>query len=187
MKLQIPKNLPQFSDSASLFISSGEYESHFYLAHQGILEELESFKMPPREEARKKQRSIAASRGKDPGVVSRRKAYIEDLKKKFQARVGYTIHGLMDEYQFRSIYLFAPEPVAKRIVNGLEPSEEEKIKIKFFGEYTKLHPLKMIRMFWEKIGILISASIAPPTSLEIKKIIDRRIIRHPAIQKIKGT
>lgn len=176
MKLQIPKNLPQFSDSPSLFISAGVYEARFYLAHRGMLEELESFKMPPRKET-----------AKGLGAVSRHKVYIEDSKKKFQARMGYAIHGLMDEYQFRSIYLFSPEAVAKRIVTGLEPSEEEKIKIKFFGKYAGLHPLKMIEMFWEKIGILISASISPPTSLEIKKIIDHRIIRYPAIQKIKAT
>lgn len=183
--MQIPKNLPQFSDSPSLFISSGEYEAHFYLAHKGILEELESFKMAPREEAREKQGFITESKGKSLGAVSHRGAYVEDLKRKFKARVDYTIHNLMDEYQFRSIYLFAPEYVAKRIVKGLEPSEEEKIKIKFFGEYTKLHPLKLLKMFWEQIGILISSSIAPPMSLKVKKIINHRILRHPAIQKAK--
>jgi len=157
VKLPIPKNLPQFSDSPSLFISANAYEALFYLAHQGIMEELESFKM--------------SRDTKD--------------KKQFQARVNYTIHSLLDEYQFGSIYLFAPEPVAKRIVKGLEPSEEERIKIKFFGQYSRLHPLELIRMFWEKIGILISASIAPPTSLQIKKIIDHVVIRHPKLQKIK--
>jgi len=149
--------MPQFSDSPSLFISANAYEALFYLAHQGIMEELESFKM--------------SQDTKD--------------KKQFQARVNYTIHSLLDEYQFRSIYLFAPEHVAKRIVKRLEPSEEERIKIKFFGEYTQLNPLKLLKMFWEQIDILIKSSIAPPMSLKIKKIIDHRSLRHPAIQKIK--
>lgn len=157
MKLLIPKNLPQFSSSPTLFLSANAYEARFYLAHQGALEGLESFKMPPR---------------------------AEDLKKKFQARVHYTVHCLMDEYQFGSIYLFAPEPVAKGIVKGMEPSEEERIKIKFFGEYTQLHPIELLKMFWKQVELLISASIAPPMSLKIKKIIDRQHIRHPAIQKI---
>ena len=100
MKLQIPKNMPQFSDSPSLFMSVNVNEAHFYLAHQGKMEELESFETSPET--------------------------IE--KKQFQARIDYTIHSLLDEYQFRSIYLFAPEHVTKRIVKGLEPSEEEKIK-----------------------------------------------------------
>ncbi|HEX7586250.1 MAG TPA: hypothetical protein VF390_01290 [Patescibacteria group bacterium] len=151
MKLLIPKNLPQFSDSPSLFISSGEYEAHFYLAHQGILEELESFKMPPRE---------------------------EDLKRKFQARVNYAIHSLVDEYQFHSIYLFSPEYVAKRIIKGLEPNEEEKIKMKFFGEFIKLHPLKLLKMFWKQIELLISVSIMPPITKEGAKIAGRPKVRH---------
>lgn|GEM_PF-1191495 len=147
--------MPQFSDSPALFLSAGAFSANFYLAHQGNIEELESFEMP------------------------------RDMrdKKKFQARVEYTIHSLLDEYQFRSIYLFAPEHVAKRIVKGLEPSEEEKIKIKFFGEYVNLHPLELLKMFWGQIGILIRSSIAPPMSLKIKKIIDRRSLRQPAIQK----
>jgi hypothetical protein len=157
MKLLIPKNLPQFSDSPSLFISADVYEANFYLAHKGALEELESFRMSPQVKE----------------------------KKKFQARVDYTIHSLLDEYQFQNIYLFSPEYVAKRIVKGLEPNEEEKVKIKFFGKYAKLHPFELLKMFWKQIGILISASISPPMSLKIKKIIDRRNIRQPVIQKIE--
>jgi hypothetical protein len=158
MKLQIPKNLPQFSDSPSLFISADAYEARFYCAHRGILEELESFKMSPR---------------------------TEDSKVKFRARVVYTIHGLLDEYQFKNIYLFSPEYIAKRIVKDLEPNEEEKIKIKFFGRYSELHPLELLKMFWKQIELLISASIAPPMSLQIKKIIDRRILKHSIVQKIR--
>lgn len=178
MKLLIPKNLPQFSDSPSLFISSGEYEAHFYLAHQGTLEEVESFKMPPREEARGKQAFIGASQTKALGAVTHHGAYVEELKRKFQARVDYTIHNLLDEYQFQNIYLFSPEYVAKRIIKGLEPNEEEKIKMKFFGEFIKLHPLKLLKMFWKQIELLISVSIVPPITKEGAKIADRPKIRH---------
>jgi len=51
MKMQIPKNLPQFQEFPALFISSGEFEAHFYSAFQGMFEELESVKMPLRTEA----------------------------------------------------------------------------------------------------------------------------------------
>jgi hypothetical protein len=179
VKIKIPKNLPQFDARPALFVSCGEYEAHFYVAHRGNFEEIDLINMPPREEAREKQGFITASRGKNLGAVSHRGAYIEDLKRKFQQKVHGVIHDLLSEHEFPSIFLYAPPYVASRVSRGLETSEKSKIKMKFFIECTKSHPLELIKMYWKNIDLLIQSSLIEPSAGEVKKIISRPKIRRP--------
>lgn len=148
---QIPQNLPQFEKPA-LFVSSGEYEANFYLVFMGKMARKEQIKMPPREEAKEKQGFVGKKGGmKSLSAVSHHGAYIEDLKKKFQKQVHAKIHDFIAEFKLEEIYLFAPRYVSKRIIDGLDKSEQKKVRMKFFGEYIKENPLSLIKKFQEEI------------------------------------
>ncbi|MCX6765672.1 MAG: hypothetical protein NT136_01790 [Candidatus Moranbacteria bacterium] len=174
--MQIPKNLPQFKDYPTLFVSSGEYEARFYLALDGKLEEKNTIKMPPREEAREKQGFIGISWGQARvGALSHHGQYIADLKRKFARRAHTAIHDLLAGYRIREIYLFAPRYVAERLTAKLDKAEKKKIKMKFPGEYTKISPLEMIKMFWKDSQAAVNPK--EPLKNEVKKILKKLRIR----------
>jgi len=148
---QIPRNLPQFEKPA-LFVSSGEYEANFYLVFMGKMIKKEQIKMPPREEAKEKQGFVGRKGGMQSlSAVSHHGAYIEDLKKKFQKIVHRKIHDFIAEFKLEEIYLFAPRYASKRIIDGLDKSEQKKVRMKFFKELTKINPLEMIKIFQKEL------------------------------------
>lgn len=175
--MRIPKNLPQFEKLPALFVTSGEYEARFYLAHNGEMKMRETIKMPPREEAREKQAFVGIKGGRyGLAAVSHRGAYIEDLKKKFQKRFHKTVHDILAEFKLKEIYIFAPKYVAKRLEKGLSQPEKKDIRMEFYQEDTKINPLIMIKKFWQTEQSLVFHKAIPKN--DAKKILDRPKIRH---------
>lgn len=150
--MQIPKNLPQFENYPTLFISSGEYEASFYLAQNGLIEKMKSIKMAPREEAKEKQAFIGRKGGMSSlSAVSHHGAYLGDLKKKFQKKVHAATHDFLAEYPIHEICLFAPRYAATRIMAGLDKSEQKKVRMQFYKEYTKSSPISLLKKFQAEI------------------------------------
>lgn len=148
--MQIPKNLPQFNELPALFVTAGEYEACFFLAHKGELKLQQEIKMPPREEAKEKQGFIGRKSGMQSFVaVSHKGRYIEDLKKKFQKKFHSIIHDVLAEFKLEEIYLFAPKYVASRMMKGLSKPEQKDVRMEFFQQDTKLNPLSMVKKFWK--------------------------------------
>ena len=150
--MQISKKLPQFEKFPALFITSGEYEAHFYLAFQGQLELKEKLKMSPRENAGEKQGFTGHQPGmQDLSSMSHHGQYIEDLKMKFVRQVHQIIHGVLAEQKLEEIYIFAPKFVMVRILAGLDKNEQKKVRMQFYKEYTKENPIKLIEIFQKEI------------------------------------
>lgn len=170
--MKIPKNLPQFEKYPALFASSGEYEARFYVAYRGILELKTTIKMPPREEAKEKQAFVGIKVGRyGLAAVSHHGAYIEDLKKKFAKKLHAAIHDLNAVYKLQEIYFFAPRYVVYRAMKKLDKAEQKKVRMKFYGEYVKMSPLEMLKMFWEETQN--SIAFKKQIKNEEKKILNR--------------
>lgn len=151
--MKISQKLPQFERFPALFITSGEYEAHFYLAFSGEIEEKNVIKMSPRDEAKEKQAFTGHKAGMmDLSSVTHHGNYIEDLKMKFARSVHESIHDLISEYKLEEIYLFAPKYVAKRLLSGLDKSEQKKVRMQFYKEYTKYSPINLIESFQKELG-----------------------------------
>lgn len=122
--------------------------------------------MAPREEAPEKQAFVGRKGGMSSlSAVSHHGAYIADLKRKFQKNVHRLIHDLIAEYKFREIYLFAPRYAANRITSGLDKAEQQLVRMKFYKEYTKQSPLKMLQTFW-LAAQAATRLIVPPSKAE---------------------
>ncbi|EKE11083.1 MAG: hypothetical protein ACD_15C00138G0006 [uncultured bacterium] len=170
--MQIPKKLPQFEKLPALFIASGEYEAHFYLAQRGELKLAKTIKMPPREEAREKQAFVGKKGGMQSlSATSHHGAYVADLKKKFQKEVHAVIHDMLAEYKLEEIYLFSPKYSAKRIMDGLDKPEQKKVRMQFYQGDTKTNPLMLIQKMWETEQEAIK--FKTPLTAEKKKIIQK--------------
>ncbi|EKE24963.1 MAG: hypothetical protein ACD_5C00342G0001 [uncultured bacterium] len=150
--MQISNKFAQFESFPALFITSGEYEAHFYIAFDGKLELKEKIKMPPRENAKEKQ-AFEGQRVGDKILSSftNRGRFIEDLKKKFAREVHSKIHDILAEERLEEIYIFAPRYVTKRIINSLDKQEQKKVRMQFYKEYTKENPIKLIEIFQKEI------------------------------------
>lgn len=177
---KIPKNLPQFEKLAALFISAGEYEAKFYVALDGKINNETEIKLPPREEAKDKQGFIG-KRATRPNLasVSNRGRYNEDLKRKYADKIHKVIHDMIAKYKLKEIYITAPKYVSNRIIRNLDKEEKKKVRMKFYHQYTKLNPLKMLIFFNEQEQNAIRKRI-PPTAEEIKilkKPLKKRILR----------
>lgn len=132
--------------------------------------------MAPREEAREKQAFVGTKSGRfGLAAVSHHGAYVEDLKKKFQKKVHKVIHDILAEYKLREIYLFSPKYSAKRIMNGLDKAEQKKVRMKFFDEYIKVNPLRMVEIFWETEQKAVKPKI--PLKEEEREILKKPRIR----------
>ena len=150
--MQISKKLPQFEKFPALFITSGEYEAHFFVALQGQLERKEVLKMSPRENAKEKQGFTGhKSDMQDLTSLSHRGQYIEDLKMKFARQVHAIIHNILAQQKTEEIYIFAPKFVLVRILAGLDKNEQKKVRMQFYKEYTKENPIKLIEIFQKEI------------------------------------
>lgn len=150
--MQISNKFAQFERFPALFITSGEYEAHFYIAFEGKLELKEKIKMPPRENAKEKQ-AFEGQRIGDRILSSftNRGRFIEDLKRKFTREVHSAIHNILSEKKIEEIYIFAPKYVTKRIIDGLDKQEQKKVRMQFYKEYTKENPIKLIEIFQKEV------------------------------------
>lgn len=167
--MQISNIFSQFERFPALFITSGEYEAHFYLAFQGKLELINKIKMPPRKNAKEKQ-AFEGQRAGDRLLSSftNRGRFIEDLKKKFAREIHNAIHNILAANKLEEIYIFAPKYVAKRIINGLDKQEQKKIRMQFYKEYTKENPIELIKIFQKEIEEMQNEVISDPQKQILK-------------------
>ena len=148
--MDIPKDLPQFETIPALFITSGEYDACFYVAHAGSIMLNKEIRMLPREIAKEKQAFVGAKDGRwGLGAVSHHGAYIEDLKQKFAKQFHETLSDLIEQYGSKEIYLFAPRYVAQRLTSKLSKPEQEELRMQFHQEETKGNPLAMVKKVWQ--------------------------------------
>lgn len=150
--MQISNKYPQFESFPALFITSGEYEAHFYIAFEGKLELEKKLKMPPRENAKEKQGFVGRKGGMQSlSAVSHHGQYVQELKMNFTRNIHKIIHDILSKYHLEEIYIFAPKFVAKRIIDGLDKSEQKKVRMQFYKEYTKNNPIDLIEKFQQEI------------------------------------
>ena len=161
--MKISKKLPQFDGEAALFMSCGEYEAHFYIAHKGELNETKILKMPPRVEAKEKQGFIR-QRGSRPNLasVSHGGRHVIDLRAKYSRLIRNIIHDFILEFKIREIYIFAPKYVMSRIINELPHKEKQTVRMQFYKEYIKENPIKLIEVFNNEIQAMHTMAIKNP-------------------------
>lgn len=60
-------------------------------------------------------------------------------------------------------------------MKGLDKSEQNKVKMKFFYEITKYNPLRMVEIFWKESQRAIKLSV--PLKKSEKKIMEKPTIK----------
>lgn len=148
--MKIPTPINQFKEKSALFIITGDYEGRFLIAHKGIITNKQDLKFSMREEGKEKQ----AYQHSNPtplkaGTASHHEKYQSDLKLKFYKSIRDNAYDLSFNGKIDEIYLFSPKQTLNRIYGKLKKETKDKIKNKFYGEYTKHSPLEILKI-WER-------------------------------------
>ncbi|KKP58507.1 MAG: hypothetical protein UR60_C0006G0013 [Candidatus Moranbacteria bacterium GW2011_GWF2_34_56] len=148
--MKIPTPINQFEEKSVLFIITGDYEGRFLIAHKGTIKDKLGLKFSMREEGKEKQAYVHSNPGPEKaGAMSHYGKYREDLKLKFYKSIRDKAYDLSFNGKIDEIYLFSPKQTMHRIYGKLKKETRDKIKNKFYGEYTKHSPLEILKI-WEK-------------------------------------
>lgn len=142
--MKISRNLPQFEGEKALIIVSGKQEARFFLAKDGIIEELESFQFEkPKYSDRE---GFFISRGKSG--VYRSGAVYEFKKQRLVKELGNRLeNGFADIIKYNkvdSIYLLSPEYLENYVKKAVPPDYKKKIKFLLKGDYSHFHPFDIL-------------------------------------------
>lgn len=146
--MRIPHSLPQFKKTAALFLVSGHFEAHFYLAKNGRVEDQRAIRHIPREEIIGKDWCLRGNskRATPFGTVSSAGTRKLNLRKRFWMEVGSVVNDMVRYDAVGRIYLFAPSPVLMQLMQHLSPSARAIVHLNIKGEYTKRNPIDIVRM-----------------------------------------
>jgi hypothetical protein len=151
--MKISNTLPQFDDYPVLFIVSGEFESRFIIAKNGVLKELQALLLNPREEAKEKQGFISKTGGKSLGAVSHHERYMEDLKKRFRKELSELVSEISDREKIREICVIAPKHAANQLKQELREKDRSLIHLTMHGLHTRQPIDKILELYKNELGI----------------------------------
>lgn len=147
--MKISQKLPQFKEEQALIALIGNREGRFYLAHDGIIEELRSFvfdglKYPDSQDYFVEEngtRTIRTNAIWDPKKKRMKIELLDQLKD--------NLKWILTRNKIDSIYLICPKDLKNRIKDEIPDSAAKKLKLLLVGDYYHiLHPFTLL----QKIG-----------------------------------
>jgi len=145
--MKIPRELPQFRNKA-LIIVAGNLEAEFYLCFEGVINSIDSFKIPMPKYA--KEGGYFMTRG--TGKVFRTGAVYEkseQIRHRFKIRFKEAVKKNNFE-DFSEIYVFTPSGIKKDIEESLSLFKG-KIQHIFAGDYTHGHQFDLLKKIKEEV------------------------------------
>ncbi len=167
--MQISNKLPQFDDEKALLIVTGKQEASFYVAHQGQLEKLDEFYIPPitysDNEGHSQKHKLGILMGS--GFVRENKK--RTLRYKFLGQVEEHLSRIAKKQEVDRLYLFCPSYVLLSVKGVVPyPLKEKRIE-SIAGDYHHQHPFKLL----EKIKETKDKSPVGTMRESAKKILDK--------------
>ena len=144
--MQIPKSLPSFKDTPTLFVVLGTQDARLYHAHNNIMEKIDDFKVSKPHYSDRE--GHFKTRGKGMVMVS---------GSVYEAKKQVTFHEFLDElvshlkeaeksYAPREIYLFVPRHRKNAVLEALPKKISDRIRLIKSGNYYKAHPKELLEM-----------------------------------------
>lgn len=145
--MKISTTFSKLHEINALFIVSGKHNATTYMLSDGEIIKLETIEMEEADydykkgyfESRgKKGKLMSSGGGSNSSLDSKNKEYV----KKFYTLLGKKVSKIKDSYDH--VYLFAPSTIIKDIEAVLPKTITQKIKRRFVGNFTKLHPTTLL-------------------------------------------
>lgn len=140
--MKIPEPLHQFKDEDALIVVSGRQDAAFYEAQNGILTEIDSFKIPTPHYSDHEGEIRVSSRGAGIRSGGTRELRHQDIIRDFMHEFKRRIKKL--PATFSKIYVFAPHQTKNKISDILFEWVQRKADTIIEGNFYYHHPLKVI-------------------------------------------
>jgi hypothetical protein len=157
--MKISNKLPRFKDAIALLIVTGDKESTFYLAADGLINKTEQLIV--RKPVYSDKEGFFAHGGSDYySAGSVKEISKQFLWKEFLQQFMEELNLLENKYKPTEYYLFTPDYFVNQLLNELPKVLKAKIKQTETGNFSKLHPFELL----EKIKLATDAQkITPKT------------------------
>jgi hypothetical protein len=155
--MKISKNLLQFEGKRALISVTGRQEARFFLANDGTIEELESFKFDkPEDLKREGHNMIKGSKGvyrSGPTPEFKNQRIIAELE--FHLRKS--LKNILDKNKIDIIYLTVPDYLRNDVKKTFPAASAKKIKLVLLGDYCHFHPFDILK----KIASRVTVPVVP--------------------------
>ncbi|MFH0987370.1 MAG: hypothetical protein V1841_00535 [Patescibacteria group bacterium] len=147
--MEISKKLPQFNEEKVLIITVGGLEMKFYLAQDGVIEEVSEFKLsrpqfkdkPGFFMSRGTNKVFRASSVELPIKRKLEKSFLENFRKIIQRIFNKNIDS---EKKIDYLYIFSPPHLFNKVKEELPVAFSRKVKKYFKGDYFHKHPFEIL-------------------------------------------
>ena len=150
--MKISQELPQFPNTKTLIVVAATREAKSYLAHDGELKELGSFKMEDRTYSDKEGMMQKGMFGRTMGtgfVLERKKQKLED---DFVRKLEEHLNEIKKNNEIDSLYLMCPGQIKNHVKETIPHPLDKKLKMTITGNYLNLHPLKLVEKIQKQKG-----------------------------------
>jgi len=143
--MQISQDLPQFSNIPTLLVTAGDQTAKFFHAHDGTIEELDSFVIENPNYSDTEGHFKRQSGGETLGSGSVLEENKQAVKNKFYHQLQERLDTILAEHPFDEIILLAPPHSIKDTEEHMQPKFRDKIDQRVKGNFTKDRPLALLR------------------------------------------
>lgn len=165
--MKISQHLPHF-DESNLLISAGKQEACFYLADQDEVRQIEELKLQKPQYTDRESRTERRGDGKMVGGGSSFQRQDDELVRVFIKELTEKTIRLIAEYDIKSIYLFCPTYLSKKMEDNLPKESRNLIEYIFYGNYHHQHPFVLLAKIGEYLRTEQAEMVEPMTGEALK-------------------
>jgi hypothetical protein len=173
--MQIQDKLPQFTDEEALIVASGKQDAIFYIAQNGEIHVVESFKVdkPKYDDIEghfesstktgKRKQTIRAGSPYDP--TDKNEKAVSDFLKELEQE----LESVSKHHAVTDLYIFAPPHLKNEVTARIPYSLESANLLLMEGNHYETHPFDLL----EKIQEKKHKEPVKPIKKSAKKILDK--------------
>lgn len=143
--MQIPRELPQFTEhNTCIAVFGGKSLGIFYVAHAGTLNKVAEIREEKLVYSDREGFFLLRGGGETYGSGSVYEDKSDYLAERFAKNAATELAKVVDEHDLEAIYMFEPVYSERILARQLSPTVREKVIRIIPGNFTKVHPLKLV-------------------------------------------
>lgn len=149
--MKIPSKFPQFEDERVLVVATGAQDADIYIASNGTMDKVVSFRIPRRKYSDEEGFSVQKS-----GVSGSAREYPKEAAiHNFLSRLENELKKISKKEKITQICLFSPDYMTKMVKSVFPTVLRNKVKISIAGNFSQHRPLELLQKINLKIKKII--------------------------------
>ena len=149
--MKIPSKFPQFEKENVLIVATGAQDADIYLASDGLMDKVISFRIPRRRYSDEEGFSVQKS-----GVSGSAREYPKEAAiQEFLKRLETELKTISQKEKISHVCLFSPDYMMKMVKSVFPVNLRDKVKISVDGNFSQHSPMELLEKLNLKIKKLI--------------------------------